>query len=99
MKLFLLAALAAFSSLATSTAAEKPNIIFIYADDLGFGDVGCYGATRIKTPNIDQLAKEGIRFTDAHSAAATCTPSRYAFMTGEYPWRKKEPAFFPAMPS
>jgi arylsulfatase A-like enzyme len=66
-----------------------PNIVLIYLDDLGYGDASCYGATRLKTPNIDRLAKEGLRFTDGHSAAATCTPSRYALMTGEYAWRKK----------
>ena len=69
-------------------AAEKPNIILILADDLGYGDVGCYGATKVKTPNIDRLAVEGRRFTDAHSASAVCTPSRYALLTGEYPFRK-----------
>src|ERR671922_2109893 len=69
-------------------AAEKPNIVLIYADDLGYGDVSCYGATRVKTPNIDRLAAEGLRFTDAHSPAATCTPSRYAMLTGEYAFRK-----------
>ncbi len=66
-------------------AAEKPNVVLIFADDLGYGDVGCYGATKVKTPNIDRLAKEGRRFTDAHSASAVCTPSRYALLTGEYP--------------
>lgn len=65
-----------------------PNIIFIYADDLGYGDLSCYGATKIKTPNLDQMAKQGIRFTNAHTTSATCTPSRYALMTGQYPWRK-----------
>ena len=50
----------------TAPAASRPNVVFIYADDLGFGDVGCYGATAVKTPNIDRLAKEGLRFTDAH---------------------------------
>jgi len=68
---------------------SHPNIVLLYADDLGYGDVSCYGATRIKTPNIDQLAEQGLRFTDAHSAAATCTPSRYALLTGEYAWRRK----------
>ena len=68
-------------------AAEKPNIVLIFADDLGYGDVGCYGATKVKTPNIDKLAAEGRRFTDAHSASAVCTPSRYALLTGEYPFR------------
>jgi len=69
-------------------AAETPNIVLILADDLGYGDLGCYGATKVKTPNIDQLASEGRRFTDAHSASAVCTPSRYALLTGEYPFRK-----------
>ncbi|MEP6668245.1 MAG: arylsulfatase [Chthoniobacter sp.] len=69
-------------------AAGKPNIIILYADDLGYGDVGCYGATTVHTPHIDRLAREGLRFTDGHAAAATCTPSRYALLTGEYAWRK-----------
>lgn len=68
-------------------AKEAPNVIVIFTDDLGYGDVGCYGATKVKTPNIDQLAKDGKRFTDAHSASAVCTPSRYALMTGDYPIR------------
>lgn len=68
--------------------AELPNIVLILADDLGYGDLGCYGATKVKTPNIDQLASEGRRFTDAHSASSVCTPSRYALLTGEYPFRK-----------
>src|SRR6266508_2722649 len=66
--------------------ARRPNIIFVLADDLGYGDTSCYGATSLRTPNIDRLAKESLRFTDGHSAAATCTPSRYALMTGEYAW-------------
>lgn len=74
---------------------SKPNIVFILSDDLGFGDVSCYGATRIQTPNIDRLAAEGIRFTDAHSTSSTCTPSRYALLTGEYPWRKKGTGVLP----
>jgi len=73
---------------AAAHAASKPNIIILYADDLGYGDVGCNGATAVHTPNIDRLAKEGLRFTDGHAAAATCTPSRYAILTGEYAWRK-----------
>ena len=67
--------------------AQHPNIVVIYVDDLGYGDVGCYGATSVRTPNIDRIATEGCRFTDGHSAAATCTPSRYALLTGEYAWR------------
>ena len=66
---------------------RRPNIVVIFADDLGYGDVGCYGATKLETPNIDRLAAEGRRFTDAHSASAVCTPSRYALLTGEYPFR------------
>lgn len=69
-------------------AAQRPNIVLIYTDDLGYGDVSAYGATALKTPNIDRLAARGLRFTDAHAAAATCTPSRYALMTGEYAWRR-----------
>jgi arylsulfatase A-like enzyme len=75
--------------LAVLSAAEpsKPNIVLIFADDLGYGDLGCYGATKVKTPNIDRLASEGRRFTDAHSASAVCTPSRYGLLTGQYPFR------------
>jgi arylsulfatase A-like enzyme len=80
---FLLAAV--FSNAA---AQSRPNVVLIYADDLGYGDVSAYGATRLKTPHIDRIAREGLRFTDAHSPAATCTPSRYAMLTGEYAWRK-----------
>ena len=76
-------------------AADRPNIIVIYADDLGYGDVGCYGATKVRTPNIDRLASEGLRFSDGHSASATCTPSRYALLTGEYAWRKKGTGVLP----
>ena len=67
-------------------AQQKPNVILIVADDLGIGDVGCYGSQKIKTPNIDQLAAEGMRFTDAHATAAVCTPSRYAMLSGRYYW-------------
>ena len=73
---------------AEQPADQPPNVVLIFADDLGYGDLGCYGATKVKTPNIDQLAAEGRRFTDAHSASAVCTPSRYGLLTGEYPSRK-----------
>ena len=66
---------------------QPPNVVLIFADDLGYGDLGCYGATKVQTPNIDRLATEGRRFTDAHSASAVCTPSRYALLTCEYPHR------------
>ncbi|MBI5692503.1 MAG: arylsulfatase [Verrucomicrobia bacterium] len=73
--------------LRAAASDSPPNIVLIYADDLGYGDVGCYGATKVRTPHIDRLAREGRRFTDAHSASAACTPSRYALLTGEYPFR------------
>ena len=69
-------------------AAPPPNVLLILADDLGFGDTGVYGATKIPTPNVDRLGRQGLRFTDAHATSATCTPSRYSLLTGEYPWRK-----------
>ena len=69
-------------------AAEKPNILILYADDLGFGDLGCYHAeSKIPTPNLDKLAAEGMRFTDGHSSSGICTPSRYALLTGRHHWR------------
>lgn len=69
--------LAAVVSLhAVDESNRKPNIIFIIADDIGYGDLGCYGATKVQTPHIDRLAAQGLRMTDAHSAASVCTPSR-----------------------
>jgi arylsulfatase A-like enzyme len=73
-----------------SASELQPNVVYILADDLGYGDLGCYGATKVKTPNIDRLAKEGRRFTDAHTASAVCTPSRYALLTGDYPVRAND---------
>src|SRR3954451_18221427 len=78
-----------------SAAESRPNIVLIYADDVGYGDLGCYGATAVRTPNIDSLAGGGLRFTNAHSPSATCTPSRYALMTGQYAWRKLGTAILP----
>jgi len=77
--------------------SERPNIIFILADDIGYGDFGCYGATKVKTPNVDRFAGQGLRFTDAHAPSAVCTPTRYAFMTGEYAWRKKGTGILPGI--
>ncbi|MHC4676672.1 MAG: sulfatase family protein, partial [Planctomycetota bacterium] len=69
---------------------KHPNIIFIMADDMGYGDVGCYNpASKIPTPNMDRLAEEGVRFTDAHSPSAVCTPTRYGVLTGRYCWRTR----------
>ncbi len=70
-------------------AQGQPNIILIYADDLGYGDIGVNGAIGVKTPHIDSLAITGVNFTDAHSPASTCTPSRYALLTGQYAFRRK----------
>jgi hypothetical protein len=97
MKLYLLIGLASVLVLppAALHAAAKPNILLIYADDIGYGDVGCYGATAVRTPNVDRLAKEGLRFTSGYCAASTCTPSRYAMMTGEYAFRKKGTGILP----
>jgi arylsulfatase A-like enzyme len=67
---------------------EQPNIILIYTDDVGYGDLGCYGSPYVNTPEIDRIAKEGLLFTNAYATSATCTPSRYGLLTGEYPWRR-----------
>ncbi len=71
-------------------ASSLPNVILIYADDLGYGDVSAYGATEISTPHMDQLARGGVRFTNGYSTSATCSPSRYALLTGIYPWRNEQ---------
>lgn len=82
---------AASLSFSSSTADEprKPNVIVIMADDMGYGDLSCYGANDFETPYIDQLAAEGIRFTSGYCSASTCTPTRYSFLTGTYAFRKK----------
>lgn len=83
---------------AGANGAEKParpNVVLIYTDDLGFGDVGCYGAKGVATPNIDRLATEGIQFTDGHCSAATCTPSRFAMLSGQYAFRQKGTGVLP----
>lgn len=78
-----------------SEQKNNPNIIIIYIDDLGYGDVGCYGAKGVKTPNVDFLAKNGLKFTDAHATASTCTPSRFSLLTGSYAFRN-EAAILPS---
>lgn len=80
------------SSLALANAvlaADRPNIVFILGDDVGYGDLSCQGAKHVQTPNLDRLAAAGCRFTDAHSPASTCTPTRRAFLTGTYSWRQE----------
>ena len=73
---------------AAPACAAPPNIVVILADDVGYGDLGCYGATAVKTPHADRLAREGLRFTDGYATSSTCTPSRYSMLTGEYAWRQ-----------
>ncbi len=89
MKQRLILSLLGLCSTMTAHAQEsRPNVILLLADDLGYGDLSCYGAERVETPTIDSLAQNGLMFTDMHTAAATSTPSRYSILTGEYPWRK-----------
>ena len=80
------------AGIALAAASPNPNIVFILADDIGYGDLGSYGAKLVKTPSLDRLAREGCRFTDAHSPATTCTPTRRAFLTGTYSWRQQSGA-------
>ena len=91
-----LPALLALAALAApiAFAAERPNVIVIMADDLGYGDISSNGATTIKTPNIDRLAAEGLRFTSGYCSASTCTPTRYSFLTGSCrPMRSRSPTW------
>jgi len=96
--LLLFAAVAALLSggLQSATQAQiQPNIVLVMADDVGYGDFSCYGAASVKTPNVDMLAKEGIRFTNAYASSATCTPSRYSMLTGEYAFRRQGTGVLP----
>jgi arylsulfatase A len=83
----LLTSFIALLAFGLSAAARQPNVVIIFADDLGYGDLGCYGHPTIRTPHLDRMASEGIRFTQFYSAAEVCTPSRAALMTGRYPVR------------
>lgn len=83
---FLMATAVAFGI----AAQERPNVILLIADDLGYGDLECYGAKNVETPNVNRLAQEGIQFSNCHATAATSTPSRYSLLTGEYAWRRKD---------
>lgn len=79
----------------TSNEPQKPNVIYIFADDLGIGDLSCYGATKVSTPNIDCLAGQGVQFTNAYATSATSTPSRFGLLTGMYPWRQANTGIAP----
>ena len=78
-------------TLKTGALESKPNIILMIADDLGYGDLGCYGNSSVKTPNIDSLSRDGVKLTQHLTAASVCTPSRAAFLTGRYPVRSGIP--------
>ena len=82
-------------SCAEKVEEVKPNVIIVYMDDLGYGDVGYNGAKKLKTPNMDALAKGGMNFNNGYATSATCTPSRYALLTGVYPWREKRAKILP----
>ena len=73
----------------SDTRPIRPNVVMIYADDLGVGDLECYGAIGVETPHVNRLSEQGLRFTNAHAVASTSTPSRYSLLTGEYQWRKE----------
>lgn len=75
--------------------SRTPNVVYIFSDDLGIGDLSCYGATRIKTPNIDRMAGQGVQFTNAYATSATSTPSRFGLLTGMYPWRQENTGIAP----
>lgn len=92
-KLSLFLSLTCLASMGMAT--EKPNVLIIYADDIGYGDLSCYGASGVETPFIDRLANSGIRFSSGYASAATCTPSRYSLLTGEYAFRNKSAKILP----
>jgi len=91
----LLALFSVVCAFAAEPAKRPPNIVLLYSDDIGWGDYGCYGAKVIPTPAVDRLAQQGTRFTSGYCTAATCTPSRYSLLTGEYAWRRKGTGILP----
>src|SRR6188472_3068090 len=87
--LFLALIAAIHTSFGATDTARRPNIVILYADDMGYGDLAIQNPeSKIATPHLDRLAREGTRFTDAHSSSGICSPSRYALLTGRYHWRK-----------
>lgn len=99
LKSFSWALLTLICAIASLTAAERPNVVIIYGDDVGYADVGAYGSKLIPTPNIDKLASEGLMFTDGHCSAATCTPSRFSMLTGIHGFRHGVRVLAPNAPS
>jgi len=97
LSLLLLVFIAVSACTPTGNASKptKPNIVVVYLDDLGYGDMSAYGATEINTPNMDRIANEGIRFTKGYATSSTCTPSRYGMLTGVYPWRNEKARILP----
>ena len=85
--LLLFTCVASTSSVTSAADNDRPNVVVVMADDLGYGDIGCYGAKGLETPNIDRIASEGCRFTSGYCSASTCTPTRYSFLTGTYAFR------------
>jgi arylsulfatase A-like enzyme len=93
---FLIAFVWLVVSYCSSFAGDRPrNIVIIYGDDVGIGDLACYGASRVATPNVDRLASEGLRLTSGYATSSTCTPSRFALLSGEYPWRRENTKILP----
>ena len=91
ISVYILFSIACSNATETKRDVESPNIILILADDLGYGDVGCYNPeSKIPTPNLDKLARDGMLFTDAHSPSTVCTPTRYSIMTGQMAFRRKK---------
>lgn len=95
MKKYLLGLLCPLYLIAQNKTTQNPNVIIIVADDLGYGDLSCYGEKTIHTPQVASLAKQGMVFTNVHSTAATCTPSRYSLFTGLYNWRRNDTGIAP----
>lgn len=95
MSIMLLSACQTSTDKTDKVDAQKPNVVVIYLDDLGYGDLSSYGATELQTPNIDALANGGVKFTNGYASSATCTPSRYALLTGVYPWKNKNAKILP----
>jgi arylsulfatase A-like enzyme len=88
-------ALVSYAAWASAQPAGRPNVVLIYMDDLGYGDTSAYGATTIRTPQMDRIAREGVRFTSGYATSATCTPSRFSLLTGKYAWRQEGTGVLP----